>query len=380
MSCSDQLKSATIRKYRCRTIMKVLILMFILMTCIYHLGKSCAPQTLKTPVQHLCGYRVVWNATHFSNKDITDLDRIPKSLPMSCNHCFARQFRRRHDPHSTCRLWPGQEEDVLDVVFVIPSKPADVEGRLRLRKNWLSITLANRASHYRHLFVLGSASNDGTQKAIDTEQIRYKDILQREMPEGFHNLTLKTLEGLEWVSLHCRRARYAMKVDMDTFLDIVAFKSVISNLPAEVSLCGRCKFHNWVTSIPEHPLYIPYSKYPSSAIAPYCFGGGYIITLPAVREVLRVAPDLPQIGVEDVFVGWSLRESRFRGNLEYRVHDVSNFMKITNRSSCEELDCKRLHTSVVWHKSRIFLNCAWEMCYKDTCFIRDWLLASQGNL
>ncbi|NXG11142.1 B3GT1 galactosyltransferase, partial [Sakesphorus luctuosus] len=48
----------------------------------------------------------------------------------------------------------------------------------------------------------------------------HRDLLQQDFLDTYHNLTLKTLMGLEWVSRFCPGATYVMKADHDVFLNV----------------------------------------------------------------------------------------------------------------------------------------------------------------
>ena len=329
--------------------------------------ESDANNAFRLSIQQLCKYEMNASYSAFPLKDITRYDRVNKALNLSCNHCFLRNHISLHEPQGLCRVWPGQEHEVLDVVFVILSKPEDEYQRSVLRSSWTRITLSNRAPRFRHVFVLGSATNISVQQNIDVEKRQYNDILQKNISEGIRKITKKTLDGLEWVSKHCNHARFVMKVDSDSYVNIATLISFISSLAAENGIFGSCRNQDKPTRNPVNRLYIPRSIYPAPYCAPYCWGGGYTLSMEAVGEVVRLAPDVPPIALEDVFVGWCLRESRFNGNKRYRVYHVANFMAHPDKTDCKK-DCRDINNAIVWHKSTPeFLQCAWKKCYRQIC-------------
>ena len=315
----------------------------------------------------ICGNKVIWNTEHFQIKDLTEEDSVSKSLPLSCSQCFQRNFSTLHEPRGLCRVWPGEIDEHLEVVFMILSGAEDYQGRSRLRKSWVSVTFANQDARFRHVFVLGAASSTEIQQKIQEEQLHHGDILQKNSPEGYHNIIIKTLEGLEWVLQQCSRARYVMKLDSDSFVNINILTSLISNITMDSVLFGYCRSDDPPMRDPKHRHFLSVKSYSPAVCPPYCYGGGYVLSMNTVAEVLRLAPDVPQISVEDVFVGWCLRESRFRGNNKYRVLGVSNFMLEPEENFCDH-GCRCMNNVVVWHNSSDqFLQCAWNECYRDMC-------------
>ncbi|NXO01755.1 B3GT2 galactosyltransferase, partial [Rhinopomastus cyanomelas] len=58
------------------------------------------------------------------------------------------------------------------------------------------------------------------QPQLREESRAHGDLLQQDFLDTYHNLTLKTLMGLEWVAKHCPGAAYVLKADSDVFLNL----------------------------------------------------------------------------------------------------------------------------------------------------------------
>ena len=316
----------------------------------------------------ICRYETDVTYMYFNKTDdITDKDRSSKTMSQMCHGCFPCGFKTIHEPIALCRLWPGQEQEIIDVLFLILVNPEDEHGRINIRQSWVSVTQANRAARFRHLFVIGSTRNAQRQRRIDAEQAHYGDILQKDMPEGYRNITVKMVSGMQWATVHCSNARYIMKVDIDTFVNIAGLMSVISSIGAEVGLFGKCEYVHGPIRMNGHHRDISHEMHPETACAPYCFGGGYVLTMEAAKGLVWIAPDMPPLGVEDVFVGMCLRELRLQGNNKHRIHDVSGYMLNAFEDMCMQ-PCHRLHTAAVWHHtgSQTML-CIWKRCYRQVC-------------
>ena len=328
---------------------------------------NSSPFRPATNRKEFCRYELNKTHSHFEMYDITDMDSVPQNFSLACPSCFPGGFHIIHEPIGLCRVWPGQEMDFIDVLFLILSSPADEQVRINIRQSWISITEANRAPRFRHMFVLGMIEDLDIQRRIDVEQTYYGDILQKDMPEGYINITIKVVEGLRWATLHCPRTHYIMKVDTDSFVNIAGLMSVISSMGPEGSLFGACTYTYTPFRDPEHLWYIPFQLYPPSVFAPYCLGAGYVLTSEAAIIVVQIARDMPPIGLEDVFVGLCLREFRLQGNPEHRIYYVRKFAKYAKKRICDQR-CQDLQRAVVWHKAESwFMACAWNSCYRHVC-------------
>ena len=352
-------------KFACTTLLTIAL--FCLINFYIQVELHIASFRPATNKQEVCRYETNKTDKHFEMYDITDMDSVPQNFSLACPSCFPGGFPIMHEPIGLCRVWPGQEMDIIDVLFLILSSPADEQSRTDIRHSWISITEANHAPRFRHMFVLGMVEDLDIQRRIDAEQTHNGDILQKDMPEGYRNITVKVVEGLRWATLQCPRAHYIMKVDTDSFVNIAGLMSVISSMGPEGSLFGACTYTYTPFRDPEHSWYIPFQLYPPSVFAPYCLGAGYVLTSEAAKIVVQIARDMPPIGLEDVFVGLCLREFRLQGNSEHHIYYVRTFAKYTTKRICDHR-CHDLHRAVVWHKAESwFMDCAWNSCYRHVC-------------
>ena len=178
----------------------------------------------------------------FQNTDITDKDNLNKTQKLSCNGCFPSGFKYLNQPIGVCDVFTGQKVDDLVVVILILSAPKDFVGREQIRHSWAGATRANTAPNVRYLFLLGRASSSQEQRRIDSEQALYNDILQKNIPEGYLLMGVKTVMGLEWTTTKCSRARYILKTDIDSFINVAALMSAIASVGPEVGLFGYCDY------------------------------------------------------------------------------------------------------------------------------------------
>ena len=305
----------------------------------------------------------------FKNTDITDKDRIDQTEKPSCDGCFPGGFKYLHQPIGICDVIAGQKMDDLVVVVLILSAPKDFIGREQIRHSWAGATHANTAPNVRYLFLLGSANSSQEQSRIDSEQAAHNDILQKDIPEGFLLMAVKTVMGLEWTATMCSRTRYILKTDIDSFVDVAALMSAIASVGPEVGLFGYCVYDGIPIRDPQHKHHMSWENNPAEYNPPYCFGAGYMLSMAAAVEVVRVAPDMKPVRMEDVYIGLCLREVRYRGNFKHRIHNMPGFLNMMTVKRTFNA-CEELHRKVVWHvASPAFFKNAWNTCYKHECYL-----------
>jgi len=106
----------------------------------------------------------------------------------------------------------------LTWVVGVHSTPEQSERRKLLRETWANISLF-RQNFFRVFFVMGR-TNSIQQQTIQAEFDQYRDIVQGDFIDVSHNATLKGLLALHYVVHYCSVAKYFIKVNDDTFLNI----------------------------------------------------------------------------------------------------------------------------------------------------------------
>ncbi|XP_009955401.1 PREDICTED: beta-1,3-galactosyltransferase 2-like [Leptosomus discolor] len=61
----------------------------------------------------------------------------------------------------------------------------------------------------------------GPTEVLLRESKQYHDTIQRDFLDTYHNLTLKTLTGMKWVTSYCSGVSFAMKPDSDVFVNTI---------------------------------------------------------------------------------------------------------------------------------------------------------------
>ncbi|XP_041362093.1 UDP-GalNAc:beta-1,3-N-acetylgalactosaminyltransferase 1-like [Gigantopelta aegis] len=98
--------------------------------------------------------------------------------------------------------------------------------RQAIRNTWGSVSTlgtwpgSTEKFSIKLLFVLGVSKNESLNIAVSKEAEERGDLIIAAFDESYYNLTRKVLMGFKWISEFCPTAKYVMKVDEDTYLNI----------------------------------------------------------------------------------------------------------------------------------------------------------------
>ena len=352
-------------------------------TCTCDMKADSAPNdiyrtaTSITPKPPRCSIEPRKNHSNFelSTSDWTyigyNISRQQKKRNPFCYKCKPHEYEIVHNPTDVCKIYPGQRE-ILEAVFIVPSSPTEISRRKKLRRYFSNITLANHSEMFRYAFVIETSLNNATRTFIELEREQYGDIIQVGMIRGYIQLTGKVIGGFNWTNNHCSRARYIVKMDEDSYVDITALSAVISVIPPNVGLFGQCGEgnDNKTAEVNNHMLLV--LKLPATA-APYCYGSGYVITQKASAEVVRMSRGITPIYLDDLYVGMCLSEARLNERGDFHVLNVTNFMTSSQASKHTCPSCREFHSTVIWHKIPLsHWDCALKDCYQKVCASPTW--------
>lgn len=107
----------------------------------------------------------------------------------------------------------------LYIINLVGVGPGEEEDRNRIRKLWGNTHWFNMTG-FRTVFVLGVSSSSEQMERVYRESERYRDIIQFDFKDSYHNLTLKTLCGMHWVRNYCKSPTWVLKSDVDVLINI----------------------------------------------------------------------------------------------------------------------------------------------------------------
>ena len=255
---------------------------------------------------------VITNKTNFT---------LPMRRQGQCDNCFQHNFKYLIENHVVCNPLSGEEQ--VDLLILVTTTPSNFERRHALRDTWLTHT-KNNTGKVRHVFLLGKVKDGKIQVSLQKESMTYNDVVQESFIDSYANLTYKTIMGFKWASQQCKTAKFILKTDDDMFVNVPAVLNIAraNAVLLQTHVVGNCKQRphpirnkksKWYTSVESFPGKLFYSG--------YCAGTGYLTSLNVVKKVFEVSPNVPFFHLEDVYVGFCVR------NIGYRLKALSGFHK-----------------------------------------------------
>ena len=158
-------------------------------------------------------------------RNISNAEYFDKTLQVSINH------------DDVCYDKTGETKNIF-LIALISSLPSHFDRRRAIRETW-GAQKQVLGKNIAVVFILGIETKDTAllRKKVREENDQKGDIIQAEFRESFHNLTLKVVTGLKWVTELCPNAKYVYKGDDDVFVNM---KNIIGFL---ISLVKRSVGH-----------------------------------------------------------------------------------------------------------------------------------------
>jgi hypothetical protein len=69
-------------------------------------------------------------------------------------------------------------------------------------------------------FLVRTTDDEGVRKETESETNLYGDVLLANVKDSYQNLTLKTMDMLEWTSNYCSKADYVLTADDDMSINV----------------------------------------------------------------------------------------------------------------------------------------------------------------
>ncbi|GAB6030864.1 hypothetical protein CHUAL_007698 [Chamberlinius hualienensis] len=217
-----------------------------------------------------------------------------------------------------------QKSDVF-LLVVVCSSVQHFKARQSIRETWGSSealnreprTFANKTDNFtlgsdnrwfkeshtvRLVFMLGRSEDENEQEQIVQENTKYNDIVQEDFHDTYNNLTLKSVMMLKWVNSSCPNAKYIMKTDDDTFVNLprlvmYLLKHGRDGLLMGALICGAVPVKN-----KHSKWYAPRVLYSERFYPNYLSGTGYVFSNSLVAPLYQTALDTPFFHLEDVYI------------------------------------------------------------------------------
>lgn len=204
--------------------------------------------------------------------------------------------------------------DVLLLLFV-KSSPENFERRQAIRETWgnVSFVLSELKASVRLMFALGVHPDIGQRSRLQSQLLQedraYRDLIQLNFLDTFHNLTTKLILQFQWGHKYCPQARFLMSADDDIF---VHMPNLVKYLKQLLSRQKGAK-DLWVGHVhrgappirrKESKYHVPYDLYPWPSYPDYTAGAGYVVSGDVAAKIYRATLLLnSSMYIDDVFMG-----------------------------------------------------------------------------
>ncbi|KAJ0032735.1 hypothetical protein NQD34_002816 [Periophthalmus magnuspinnatus] len=203
-------------------------------------------------------------------------------------------------------------DDILLLLFV-KSPPQNVDRRRDIRETWGNMDSVGKKlnANVKIMFVLGvhpdKSQRKTSQKQIENENQIYKDIIQQNFMDTFHNLTIKLIMQFHWAVKHCPKAKFVMSADDDIFVHMPNMVRYLRKLEQkQVTNFWVGHVHRGAPPVRRKvsKYHVPVEMYPWPSYPDYTAGAGYVVSGDVAAKIHQVSQLLnSSMHIDDVFMG-----------------------------------------------------------------------------
>ncbi|KAA0718931.1 Lactosylceramide 1,3-N-acetyl-beta-D-glucosaminyltransferase B [Triplophysa tibetana] len=243
-------------------------------------------------------YRYLYNSFQFIN---TSIRVSPEEAIRYSNHKYILNHENK------CGA-----KDILLLLFV-KSSSQNFERRHAIRATWGNVVYVENTFGVtiKVLFALGVHPEQNNRKLLHQQLIlenkKYKDLIQQDFIDTFHNLTLKLLLQLSWKESYCRHAHFFMSTDDDVFIHIpnlIRYLQEIARNNNKNLWIGRVHRGSPPVRDKTSKYYVSQDMYSWLSYPDYTPGSGYVLSKDAATKIYQASCTLnASLHIDDVFLG-----------------------------------------------------------------------------
>ncbi|KAI1720691.1 galactosyltransferase domain-containing protein [Ditylenchus destructor] len=216
---------------------------------------------------------------------------------------FRAVFANLDIPYNISIPSPGTDPCGNATLFVfIPTRPQSFDIRTAIRTSWASNLEPNTVVH----FIVGVPNDPELLTLLLGEWNMFNDLILFDIPDTYLNLYLKIHAALTWQQNFCSNAKFILKTDDDTVVDISRLNTWIDYSLEKIHrsihkiIFGgiwkgtkpiRTKTHKW---------YVPTNVYPGRLYPHYANGPTYLLSNAAVAAILHHTNETKAFPIEDI--------------------------------------------------------------------------------
>jgi hypothetical protein len=199
----------------------------------------------------------------------------------------------------------NQSEKLLLFVFIVSSPDAH-NIRNIIRSTWYNATLANK--NFKIIFSVGLSKDNRSNDILRIENQKYNDILQADLNDSYHVITIKNMLTFRWINNHCSNTHFILKVCDDVLVninDLVVFLE--NNLNNMNTIYG----YIWNKAYPKRDKqsiwYVSSNEFSGDYYDPFPSGTAFILTSDLSKSFYKYALGFPappfSVWMDDVYFG-----------------------------------------------------------------------------
>ncbi|XP_040202945.1 beta-1,3-galactosyltransferase 5-like [Rana temporaria] len=252
---------------------------------------------------------------------------------------FEAEFPQLQSYRCTLIQEPKQEEQGSTnqklLILAVKSQPGTGARRSVLRRTWAKEREIN-GYRIKPIFLLGKTGVKGHMEMAKYESQVYGDILQWDMAEGHHNLSLKERCFLEWLYLKSPQVDHIFKVDEDEFVNPDVIVQYITEYGSPDTIHG---YHQHRPPVMRNTKYrITKTLYPQEHYPAFVSGGGFLFPGASVTGLYNASLLLPVFPLDDVYFGFL----SVAANLTFR-HDSRFYVQGLKYDVCKYKEALVVH-------------------------------------
>ncbi|XP_056148260.1 beta-1,3-galactosyltransferase 2 [Lampris incognitus] len=221
------------------------------------------------------------------------------------------------------------------LVLMVPVAPGDVASREVIRKTWGAPVPGVDTLTLFYVGLSKEGLNSYVQADLQRESREHADIIQMDFVDSYHNLTIKTMMIMNWLTTHCQGASYAMKVDADIFVNVFYLITLLDGRPRQDYITGSVIADGRPRRDSKSKWHLAKDLYPEDSFPPYVSGAGYVFSTDLAAKISKASRFVRMVPLEDVYVGLCLHV------LGVRPVYSQSFLSLRNLFEVRRLDYER---------------------------------------
>lgn len=200
----------------------------------------------------------------------------------------------------------GSKEQQVFLLILVRSIPENVHRRQIIRNTWGNVKHVKNET-IKIAFLFGN-NNQKSNKVLEEEQIKYKDILQETFQESYVTLHLKTVMAWKWALTFCSQSLFFIVCNDEIFMDIFQTVSYLKGIVEtkqhkDFYACSMEREANVPSRNLNHKHGVSWKDYPGALYPAFCNGNGYLASKLIIRKFYEVALNTPPFMPDDAWCG-----------------------------------------------------------------------------